>query len=54
MLPKILTIQQKDAHENVCAETLSAIKNYLNFLERVVTYDVILVSPYIGRTQLES
>ena len=37
MVPKILTIEQKEARENVCTDTLSAIENDPNFLERVIT-----------------
>lgn len=37
MVPKILTIEQKEARENICTDTLNAIANDPNFLERVIT-----------------
>lgn len=39
MVPIILTIEQKEACENIYTNTLNAIENDSNFLERVITCD---------------
>lgn len=37
MVPKILTFEQQEARKNVCTDTLNAIENGSNLLERIIT-----------------
>ena len=39
MVPKILTFEQQEARKNLCTDTLNAIENDPNLLERIITCD---------------
>lgn len=54
MVPKILTIEQKEAREIVCTDTLNAIENDPNFLERVITCDESWFFTYDPETKRQS
>lgn len=54
LVPKILTIEQKEARENVCTDTLNAIENDPNFLERVITCDESWFFTYDPETKRQS
>lgn len=54
VVPKILTIEQKENRKNICTETLIAIENEPNFLERVITCDESWFFTYDPETKRQS
>lgn len=54
MVPKILTFEQLEARKNVCTDTLNAIENDPNLLERIITCDESWFFMYDPETKRQS
>jgi len=54
MVPKILTFEQQEPRKNVCTDTLNAIENDPNLLERIITCDESWFFTYDPETKRQS
>ena len=54
MVPKILTFEQQEARKNVSTDTLNAIENDPNLLERIITCDKSWFFTYDPETKRQS